>query len=208
MSEIIVGKITPPASQPLVIDGTRTIKVDVIQDHLGETKKVSKLTSVHPEADADDATDYEFVYYGSTGVLSFKTPGGFVDVVSGSTQIFPDGFQEISLPNYQVTNTWQVVPAELSTHSGTYAVNVSVVDSGSKRAIYSGVLPFLNKADQPILADSITSIPLTRVGEDNSALELRLVRLLSGNSIKFEIKGANTPTLPHKTISIKIRSIL
>ena len=209
MSEIIVNKVTPPIDSPLVVDGSRAIAVDTIQTHTGKVKSVSNIPAIYSDKTLAEINEFEFTLNPTSGILALKANDQVYSFISDVGVDAIPRIYNFSAINYQVINDWTELPFSLNTvTTGTYVVQLSVLDGINKIGYYSGIAPVLSATTLPISSTSTAEVALTKMGEDVITLQLRIVRDQVSGQVKCHIKGDGVPPTQHKEIKLSMRAYL
>ncbi len=208
MSEIIVGSITPAKSgEPVTVNGSKTIRINFLEHHLGKKVDVNKLCSIHKNNNnPEQIQPYDFVVDEASNTISISTNTKTLNFVAQESVGVDNGYHRYPVTNFNVTNVWQDVPVALNVQSGHYELLIRVVDANGKIGYYSSTMPFMSEQEQSVDFDSTTEIPLFHQGNDTSILELRIVRTTgSVPGSKFQLRGSLSLGAPHPSIIITMK---
>lgn len=214
MSNMIVSRlITPTNTEPLVVDGSRTMQVDTLMDHLGEIKKVTKLAQVHagPSVDESEINEYEFWIDEASSSIHIKVPGGYLNMYGSVDNSLMNQVTQFTAHNFQVTTAWQDLPFYTNLQTGTYLVQMYVIDHLAKHSVYVGTTSYLSEDDVTVQSDTFDEIPLMRQGGDveTGPLFLRFRRSTTTNpGVALQIQGATTPPSPHVVMTFKFKRLM
>lgn len=207
MSTMIVSTLTTKDPEDvLTVAGNRIMKLDQINTYLGRELNLDLVPNVVDSV--EDADGRDIIVDTNSGIVSFKTPTGYVSF-SGNAENTIFGFlQQYTAPLYQVTSGWTDLPFYPNLRTGTHVLSIVVKDGNDKMAVYSGHLPFISEADQPVLSAETEAIPLIRQGEDDATLSMQFVRDPEAVwKIRLQIKGDVAPLLAYKEMTFKFRLI-
>lgn len=210
MSEIIVGVVVPAVQgDPLVIGGNKSIRLNTLQHTLGKSVDVSKVPQVHDsQVDFRTVNDYDLIVDEDTNTVSIKTPTKTIGLQGCESVDYSKTPIVNTITNFVVPTSWVDLPIALNINSGLYNLLLRVIDSGGNIGYYSATIPFFSEQEQSVSEDSTTALTLVRQGNDESTIQLQLVRTIGATpGTRIQIRGSTT-MIAHSELKLSLSRVL